>query len=184
MPYCIRCRHEYREGLTRCPECGGALTNGLLPAREGDRGEAAPPVAVWRSTSPLATALAQLQLERAGIPSASRAAEITLLVPGERAEEAQALLSSVHGEGPGSLLLSQISAVKLTCAECDRVRRVNLRKEEIPQLCSCGRNYDFGPALEVLQRLRSLVREVEDSDFDIELELESAEADESDGEAP
>jgi len=169
MPYCVRCRFEYREGLDRCPECGGELVDAPLPL---PKGEGASPAAAWRSTSPLAAAFAQLQLERAGIPSAARAVDIILFVPADRLEEAQALLSSGAGPGSQNLLLSQISTVKLTCAGCDRVRRVNLLHESIPQLCSCGRSYDFGPALSVLERLRSIVREVQESDFDIELEVE------------
>ena len=34
MPYCPRCRFEYREGVRACPECGGALAAGSL-APEG-----------------------------------------------------------------------------------------------------------------------------------------------------
>ena len=173
MPYCLRCRFEYREGLVRCPECGAELADALLPAQEGAKGEGALPAAVWRSTSPLAAAFAQLQLERVGIPSAARTAEIMIFVPTERAAEAQALLSTLPSPGPDRILLSQISRIRLMCAECDRVRLVDLRAEEIPQLCSCGRSYDFGPALSVLERLRSIVREVQDADFDFELELES-----------
>ena len=170
MPYCLRCRFEYREGLERCPECGGVLADSLLP---GVTPETAGPVAVWRSRSPLASGFAQLQLERGGVPSATGAGEIVIFVPAERAEEAQRLLSSAPSEGAESIFLSQIAAVRLTCAACDRVRRVDLENEEFPQACFCGRSYEFGPALEVLNRLRALVREVQEVEFDIELELES-----------
>lgn len=35
MPYCPKCRCDYREGFTTCADCGGPLAEGALPAEGG-----------------------------------------------------------------------------------------------------------------------------------------------------
>jgi hypothetical protein len=39
MPFCPNCRFEYREGVTRCPDCDVVLVNELPPADDLGRDE-------------------------------------------------------------------------------------------------------------------------------------------------
>lgn len=50
MPYCPKCRSEYRDGFARCAQCGAALTP-TLPESEPERPAQAQPVLLTAAAS-------------------------------------------------------------------------------------------------------------------------------------
>lgn len=64
--FCPSCKTEYREGFTRCADCGVDLLNSL-PAEESPRSEAGSLVIAWRGSDPVAVSRVMGELENAGI---------------------------------------------------------------------------------------------------------------------
>jgi hypothetical protein len=104
MPWCPKCGSEYREGFTRCSDCGGELTD--TPPLADEVPEAGPPwVALAAFTTSEEAQLARGLLEAEGIPAeivdqqahpypygAGVLEEITLLVPPDRVAQAERVL--------------------------------------------------------------------------------------------
>ncbi|MBZ5588288.1 MAG: DUF2007 domain-containing protein [Acidobacteriia bacterium] len=109
MPWCPKCGEEYREGFTRCSECGVALV-AVPPAKSEALAEPGP---AWVEVASYTTAeearLAQGLLEEQGIaaevvdkhvvlnpfPQVDEA-EVLLLVAPEDAERADAVLAQAE----------------------------------------------------------------------------------------
>jgi hypothetical protein len=108
MPFCPRCREEYREGFTVCADCGVTLvdTQGPeTPAEEGDR------LAQWEQVAETAqiyeAELMALRLRESGLEAElvdqtfhqepltnlRDFAVVRVLVPAGKAEEARRLLA-------------------------------------------------------------------------------------------
>ncbi len=72
MPYCPRCRVEYRRGFTLCADCGAPLVDVLPPeppAPELPKEPPPPPVVVYVANSPLEGEVIKGRLESEGIPA-------------------------------------------------------------------------------------------------------------------
>jgi hypothetical protein len=69
MPYCPRCRYEYREGFTKCPDCDAALVDVLLP-QENETTSEFPEEAVscWASDDLIRVDAVCAAVESQGIP--------------------------------------------------------------------------------------------------------------------
>ncbi len=108
MPYCPRCKFEYRAGMSRCPECGEALREGSPP--EVQR---AAMVRLRKVTDPSEADVIQAVLAESGIPAfVRRHGPITgelsrvtngmtedyaiVLVPEDRLAEAEGLLEEIE----------------------------------------------------------------------------------------
>lgn len=80
MPWCPKCRNEYREGITLCAECGVELVDSLEEKREEDEGTASeapiPPVI------PVPVERAVLYQNSAAKAEDNRSSAYTLLVVG------------------------------------------------------------------------------------------------------
>lgn len=93
MPWCGPCRSEYREGMTRCADCGAELVNDLAQWDAAQRAAAA--ARVLRIVAPGGTIAALAAwLEPRRIPS-RREADGSLLVPLGAAEAIEAQLMQV-----------------------------------------------------------------------------------------
>lgn len=116
MAYCPRCRFEYRETARRCPDCGTALRPGSPPSPPAVPGDETRPVRVRTLDDPTAGEILRALLIEHGIPAiVQRHGPITgelgrvtdgltddraiLMVPANRVEEAEALLTEVES-GP------------------------------------------------------------------------------------
>jgi len=77
MPWCPKCRYEYREGFTTCSDCGAALVEELPEAGTEPREEAASAndgslVAVYEAEDELQAITIKEVLEQAGIPAVEK----------------------------------------------------------------------------------------------------------------
>ncbi len=70
MPYCKVCRHEYAEGITRCPDCDVDLVDELPPEQESsvDQGY----VRVYVARDEMEARIIASTLEEAGIKTWDR----------------------------------------------------------------------------------------------------------------
>lgn len=124
MPYCAKCKYEYREGIALCPDCNLPLVDQLSSGAAVSAGSAATMpdqswVAVCDVPSDLNSSLARGALESRNIPSivmsstfkaygvehqyaqqllATPKATNVILVPREFAEEATLVLEAVLGD--------------------------------------------------------------------------------------
>jgi len=122
MPYCPDCRTEYRDGLTRCADCGAVLLAGPLPEMEGapaappsppmDMSPESEPAFLCRVADPSEVEIICAALREAGIPCMTQgfgpitgglalvtdggAPEdyTTIRVPGNRLGEAEQVLTA------------------------------------------------------------------------------------------
>ena len=65
--YCPECLVEYRDGFTKCADCGASLVAGAPPQEKSRRESSPEMVTVWSSNNRVAIALAEASLEEAGI---------------------------------------------------------------------------------------------------------------------
>ncbi len=114
MPFCPECREEFREGFTRCADCGLALVPSLpplpeeqVPLPETGHGSFGGWDQVAETSQVFEAELIALRLREAGLPAQVvdqtfhqeplpdvRAFNVVrVLVPAERAEEARRLLA-------------------------------------------------------------------------------------------
>lgn len=100
MPFCPKCRGEYRPGYTWCVDCDVALVDELPRFEAGE-----PPVVVYETHSQAEADVLRAKLEFLGIPatlsgdlalgklySAGTYVPIRILVPADAAEEARRIL--------------------------------------------------------------------------------------------
>lgn len=109
MPWCPQCGAEYREGFSRCSECGVALVS-KPPTRPEQPAEPGPEwVEIASYTTGEEARLAQGLLQQQGIPAEVvdkhvvlnpfpqvDEAEVLLLVPPEQADRADEVLASAE----------------------------------------------------------------------------------------
>jgi hypothetical protein len=110
MPYCPRCRVEYRRGFLVCADCGASLVDVLppeSPAPEVPKEPPPPPVVVHVANSPLEGEVIKGRLESEGIPAILQYESISVvygitvdgigatkvLVPASLAERAREVLA-------------------------------------------------------------------------------------------
>lgn len=124
MPYCAKCKYEYREGIALCPDCNLPLVESLSSVAAPALGPAATMpdqswVAVCDVPSDLNSSLARGALESRNIPSivmsstfkaygvdhqytqqllASPKATNVIMVPREFIEEATLVLEAILGD--------------------------------------------------------------------------------------
>ena len=65
MPYCKVCRHEYAEGITRCPDCDVDLVDELPPEQESSVAQGY--VRVYVAENEAEARIVESTLEEAGI---------------------------------------------------------------------------------------------------------------------
>ena len=70
MPYCPRCRLEYRPGVKRCPDCNAELLDGSPPEPEVSHG--VPLVRLCVVADPSEGGVIQAALAESGIPATVR----------------------------------------------------------------------------------------------------------------
>ncbi len=80
MPWCPKCRNEYREGITLCAECGVELVDSLEEKREEDEGTASE--APITPVIPVPVERAVLYQNSAAKAEDNRSSAYTLLVVG------------------------------------------------------------------------------------------------------
>ena len=115
MPFCPSCRFEYREGISRCRECGVELV-AELPPEQAQSPVPTPEtelVELCRIRDPNRLAVLQAALREAGIaallrthgvltayqvaPERAQFDDVMLYVTRNRLEEAQVILQAVQG---------------------------------------------------------------------------------------
>ena len=114
--YCPQCGQEFAEGVTRCGDCGVALTVDPPASHHEPPAEWLDLVTVLETSDPALLAVARSLLEAEGIPALSRgdllqdllgwgrlgsgynvvAGPVQLQVPRDRGDEARALLAAVN----------------------------------------------------------------------------------------
>lgn len=111
MPFCPRCRVEYRAGVHACADCGALLVEELPPEpapAEGSKSPQPPPVVVYVANSPLQGEVIKGRLESEGIPAILQYESVSIvygitvdgigatrvLVPASLAQRAQEILGS------------------------------------------------------------------------------------------
>jgi hypothetical protein len=115
--FCPECRSEFREGVTRCPDCDVDLVGALPPEPQGMAEMELEQV--FETTDPNLLPVVKSVLEAAGIPyllegeeafgllplaggfvnERHQALGVEVHVPRERAEEARELLASAAADG-------------------------------------------------------------------------------------
>lgn len=173
MPYCPNCRTEYLAGMTRCTDCGAALTDTLPADANQATGEALRPAQLCLLDDQVQLELIENQLRQAGIPSTRRARNIALFVPAGRLEEAQCALAGERAAPPLETVgLSELHRIRLACSQCEAEVKLDLLTERVPASCpACGHIFALGAVQPVLDRYADIMRMMADADFDIELEL-------------
>jgi len=118
MPYCPKCRFDYRAGMAVCPDCGEALLEGSVPppGREHRPSPETEPVRLCRVADPNEAEIIHAALTEAGIQSVIQeygpiTARLTRVVDGathdyaiifvtrNRLEEARRILDEIRS-GP------------------------------------------------------------------------------------
>ncbi len=119
MPFCPICRFEYQEGVKTCPDCGAELVDRLEPEKILEKLKPA-----YITSSPATSqmicellkdqgiaCLTSNQLGSALLPVFGESAEIQILVPENKAEEAQQIIKAYFEENPEEVSL-------VICSNC------------------------------------------------------------------
>jgi uncharacterized Zn finger protein (UPF0148 family) len=77
MPFCPNCRFEYKEGMTKCPDCGASLVDKLQ--EESPQGINYVPLRTLPSR--LYAQMLQESLKKEGIPSVIKSDDIAITFP-------------------------------------------------------------------------------------------------------
>ncbi len=170
MPFCPNCRTEYVGDASRCADCGAELVGWLQQGATLDPASMRPEE-LCQIEDPIQADLIEAQLRVAGIPVVRRPRGLTLFVPASRLTDAQRLLAGQPAAQQADALgLSELHRIRLVCEACEKVTRVDLLTEQVPNACSCGHYFDLGTARPVLDRYREIIRTMAEADFEIELE--------------